>query len=54
MLAKCDSQLVYITIPTSKEGVIMNCAINVLRGFLPTFYIFRGENCEKITSRTTN
>jgi len=54
MLAKCDSQLVYNTVPKSKEGVTMNCAINALRGFLPTFYICRGENCEKITSRTTN
>ncbi len=47
MLAKCDSQLVYNTIPKSKEGVTMNCAINALRGFLPTFYIFRGEKLQE-------
>jgi hypothetical protein len=47
MLAKCGSQLVFNTIPKFKEMVVMNCAINALKGFLLTFYILRGENLQE-------
>jgi len=47
MLAKCGSQLVFNTIPKFKEIVVMNCAINALKGFLLTFYILRGENLQE-------
>jgi hypothetical protein len=46
-LTKHGSQQVYNTIPKFKEEFVMNCVINVARGFLPTFYIFKGEKLRK-------
>jgi hypothetical protein len=34
---------IYNTIPKSKDWFIANCAVNVVGGFLLTFYIFKGE-----------
>jgi len=42
-LTKHGSQKVYNTIPKSRERFAMNCVVNVAKGFLPTFYIFKGE-----------
>jgi hypothetical protein len=43
MLAKIGSQQVYNTIPKYKEWLIITYAINDAWGFLPRFYIFKGE-----------
>ncbi len=46
-LTKHGSQKVYNTIPKSREKFAMNCVVNVAKGFLPTFYIFKGEKLRK-------
>jgi hypothetical protein len=46
-LAKHGSQQFYNTIPKFREGFTMNCVVNVARGFLLAFYIFKGEKLEK-------
>jgi hypothetical protein len=45
VLAKRGSQQVYNTIPKSREWMIVNCAINAIRGIHHGFYIFK---CERI------
>jgi hypothetical protein len=43
VLAKQRSQQVYNTIPKSKEWLIINDVVKASGGFIPTFYIFKGE-----------
>jgi hypothetical protein len=47
VIAKHGSQCVYKTIPKSKEWLIMNYGVNVVKRFLPAFYIFKGENLQQ-------
>jgi hypothetical protein len=47
VLAKHSSQQVYKTIPKSKERFIMNCGANIVKGFLPAFYIFKGGKLQQ-------
>jgi hypothetical protein len=54
ILAKHGSQQVYITIPKSKEWSTMNCGVNVARGFLLAFYIFKVKDYNKTISKIAN
>jgi hypothetical protein len=45
-LARKGSNIVYSTIPKSREWLNINYAVNVARGVLPSFYIFRSEKLE--------
>jgi hypothetical protein len=42
-LANKGSQPVYNTNPKSRQWLNVNGAINIVRGFLPKFYIFEGK-----------
>jgi hypothetical protein len=43
VIAKRESHQVFNTIPKFKEWLTTNCAMNVTRGSIPGFYIFRSE-----------
>jgi hypothetical protein len=42
-LARRGSNVIYNTIPKSREWLIVNCVINAVGGILLSFYIFKGE-----------
>ncbi len=44
ILAKKGYNAIYNNIPKSQEWLTINCAFNVARVVLLSFYIFRGEN----------
>jgi hypothetical protein len=48
VLAKKGSHQGYNTIPKSKEWIIINYAVNVTKGSLLRFYIFKGERIKDI------
>jgi hypothetical protein len=43
VLAKWASNQICNSIPKSQEWFTINCAMNVIIGFLHAFYIFKGE-----------
>jgi hypothetical protein len=46
VLARRGSNVVYSTIPKSREWLTINCVVNVEGGVLPRFYIFKGERLQ--------
>jgi hypothetical protein len=45
-MARKGSNVVYNTIPKSWEWLTINCVMNVIRGVLLGFYIFKGEKLQ--------
>jgi hypothetical protein len=45
-MVKKRSNVVYNTIPKSWEWLTINCVVNVARGVLLGFYIFKGEKLQ--------
>jgi hypothetical protein len=45
-MARKGSNVVYNTIPKSREWSTINCVMNVAKGVLLRFYIFKGEKLQ--------